>query len=474
MITADVPPPLEVDPARRIFGLETEFGLHFDTQATRRVTSEEVAGALFHSVVKWGRSSNVFLPNGSRMYIDVGAHPEYATAECDSIEDLIALDKAGERIVGDLVAEGEARLAAAGLEGQIHLYKNNTDSKGNSYGCHENYLVRRRSDFAGFVSQLIPFLVSRQILTGAGCVNGTGRAAQYCFSARSDHMWEAVSSATTRSRPMINTRDEPHAHADLYRRMHVIVGDSNLAEPTVMLKTGSMDILLRIAEAGHRLPELALAREMQAIREISRDLTASTPHELESGRHLTAVQLQRSFLEFAERHVGTTVDESPMDARVMDLWRRGLDAVESGDRSGVESELEWAIKLRLIERYRERTGAALDSAAVARLEYAYHDVAPGRGLYASMVRQGLVATVVDDARVASAMTTPPATTRAWLRGRFVAAGLAAGRDFTADWTHLKVVGEAGQTVLMKDPFRSDDARVDALIEHLESSPRDVD
>ena len=474
MTATEVPPPLEVAPARRIFGLETEFGLHFRTDADRKVTSEEVAGALFHSVVAWGRSSNVFLTNGSRLYIDVGAHPEYATAECDSLDDLIALDKAGERIVGALVADGERRLAAAGLPGQIHLYKNNADSAGNSYGCHENYLVRRRSDFTAFAAALLPFLVTRQILTGSGCVTGSGASARYCFSPRADHMWEAMSSATTRSRPMINTRDEPHAHADLYRRLHVIVGDSSMAEPTVLLKVGATDLILRLLEARVSMPPLALAREMQAIRDISHDMSGATPVELADGRRLTAVQIQEQYLDLVRSHLGGVIERDPTTDRVVDLWARGIDAVRSGDPSGVWTELDWAIKGRLIERFRARTGAALDDPRIARLELAYHDVAPGRGLGASLVADGLMDTVVTEDRIARAIDDPPETTRARLRGAFVRAGLAAHRDFTADWVRLKVVGDEGRTILLKDPFRSEDARVDHLIASIAPAAPRVD
>ncbi len=470
MNNLDVPPALEVESSRRIFGIETEFGLHFRHDATRKVPAEEVAGALFHSVVEWGRSSNVFLPNGSRMYIDVGAHPEYATAECDDIEQLIAMDKAGERIVGALVAAGEKRLADAGLKGQIHLYKNNTDSSGNSYGCHENYLVRRRADFTAFAQSLLPFLITRQILTGSGVVNGSGRSAKYCFSPRSDHMWEAMSSATTRSRPMINTRDEPHAHADKYRRMHVIVGDSSMAEPTTLLKIGAMDLLIRLAEAGIPMPKMEVAREMQSIREVSRDLSGSVPVGMTDGRQLTASQIQRIYLDHVRGHVGGAIVRTPLVERIVSIWERGIAAVESEDFSGIDTELDWAIKHRLIERYRARTGAGLDDPRVARLDYAYHDISPGRGLYASMADQGLIATVVTSKAITTAMTEPPQSTRARLRGRFVAEGIAARRDFTADWTHLKVVGDAARSVMLKDPFRNEDDRVDVLIEHMQSSP----
>ncbi len=407
MTATEAPPPLDVAPARRIFGLETEFGLHFHTDAERKVTTEEVAGALFHSVVAWGRSSNVFLTNGSRLYIDVGAHPEYATAECDSIEDLIASDKAGERIVGALVQDGERRLAEAGARGEIHLYKNNADSAGNSYGCHENYLVRRRSDFTAFAGGLLSFLVTRQILTGSGCVVGSGPSARYAFSPRADHMWEAMSSATTRSRPMINTRDEPHAHADLYRRLHVIVGDSSIAEPTTLLKVGATDLILRLLEARVPMPALALAREMQAIRAISHDISGRATVELADGRHLTAVEIQEQYLTHVEGHLGGVIEREPLTERILDLWRRGLDAVRAGDPSAVWTELDWAIKLRLIDRLRSRNGVALDDPRVARLEYAYHDVAPGRGLADGLVRDGLMKRIVDEETVASAVDTAP-------------------------------------------------------------------
>ena len=466
MISPDVPPPLEVDPARRIFGLETEFGLHLDTQTTRPITPEEVAGHLFHSVVQWGRSSNVFLPNGSRLYIDVGAHPEYATAEADSLVDLIALDKAGERIVQDLVAGGEERLRAVGVEGTIHLYKNNTDSAGNSYGCHENYLVRRRADFKAFASDLLPFLVTRQIVTGAGCITRTPQGAHFSFSPRADHMWEGMSSATTRSRPMINTRDEPHANAELYRRMHVIVGDSTMAEPTTLVKMGSTDLILRLMEARVVMPGLALAREMQAIRDVAHDLTGEATVELADGRRLTAVEVQQAYIDLVRSHLGGIITQSAEVDSILDLWQRGVDAVRTQDFSLVDTELDWAIKLKIVRRYQERLACRLDDPRLARLELAFHDVSPAHGLFYRLQAQGLVRRIVDDARIEKAMTTAPTSTRAHLRGAFVQAAVAAGRDYTVDWVHLKVTGEESRTVLLKDPFRSADARVDELIDSL--------
>ncbi|WP_062292087.1 Pup--protein ligase [Demequina phytophila] len=467
MLSTDIPPPLDVDPSRRIFGLETEFGLHLDTGAARPVTPEEVAGHLFHSVVQWGRSSNVFLPNASRLYIDVGAHPEYATAECDTLTDLIALDKAGERIVHDLVAGGEQRLRDAGVDGTIHLYKNNTDSAGNSYGCHENYLVRRRADFKAFASALLPFLVTRQIVTGAGTITRTPSGAHFSFSPRADHMWEGLSSATTRSRPMINTRDEPHANAELYRRMHVIVGDSTMAEPTTLLKMGATDLVLRLMEARVVLPELTLAREMQAIRDVAHDLTGAATVELADGRRLTAVEVQQAYIDLVRSHLGGVIEPTDEVDRILDLWQRGVDAVRTQDFSGIETELDWAIKHRLVMRYRERLGCDLDDARLARLELAFHDVSPERGVFYRLQQQGLARRIVSDADIERAMTTAPQTTRARLRGEFVTKALASGRDFTVDWVHLKIAGSSGTTVLLKDPFRTEDARVDALLEALD-------
>ncbi|MFW2514127.1 Pup--protein ligase [Demequina sp. SO4-13] len=457
-----------------MFGLETEFGLHLDAPNARAVTPEEVAGHLFHSVVKWGRSSNVFLPNASRLYIDVGAHPEYATAECDSLTDLIASDKAGERIVHDLVAEGERRLAEAGVEGTIHLYKNNTDSAGNSYGCHENYLVRRRADFRAFASALLPFLVTRQIVTGAGAITRRQSGAGYSFSPRADHMWEGMSSATTRSRPMINTRDEPHANAELYRRMHVIVGDSSMSETTTLLKMGSTDLLLRLMEAHVRLPDLTLANEMQAIRDVAHDLSGVATVELADGRRLTAAQVQQEYLDAVRSQLGAIITQTDEVDQILDLWERGIRAVRDQEPSLVDTEIDWAIKWRLLERYRDRLACPWDDPRLARLELAYHDVSPERGLFPRLVRDGLAQTVVDDARIERAKTVAPETTRAHLRGQFVTAALAARQDFTVDWVHLKIAGGAKSTVLLKDPFRNTDERVDVLLEALNTASAPVE
>lgn len=453
------------DPARRIFGLETEYGVTCASDGEDRMSADEVARHLFRKVVAWGRSSNVFLTNGSRLYLDVGSHPEYATAECDDVRQLVTHDRGGERILQGLVEDAQERLDAEGGAGRIHLFKNNTDSAGNSYGCHENYLVRRHGDFARFSDLLVPFLITRQVLTGAGKILLTPQGPRYVLSQRADHIWEAVSSATTRSRPIINTRDEPHADAELFRRLHVIVGDSSMSETTTMLKVGATDIVLRMIEAGEPVRDMALDNPIRAIREISHDMTGLAPVELATGRVVTAVDVQEEYLaralSFLDRFGASDVDRA-----VVDLWGRGLAALRDGDMTPVERELDWVIKHRLIERYRAKHGLSLSDARVARLDLAYHDISPTEGLHHMLAARGLVERVTTDAEIDESTTLPPQTTRARLRGEFVKAAQEARRDYTVDWVHLKLNDQAQKTVLCKDPFVSVDARVERLIESM--------
>jgi len=451
---------------RRIFGLETEYGVTCAATDGRGLSADEVARYLFRKVVAWGRSSNVFLRNGSRLYLDVGSHPEYATAECDDVRQLVTHDRAGERILEGLVADAQQRLEHEGLAGTIHLFKNNTDSAGNSYGCHENYLVRRQGDFARLSDVLVPFLITRQVLTGAGKVLTTPRGAVYCLSQRADHIWEAVSSATTRSRPIINTRDEPHADAEHFRRLHVIVGDSSMSETTTMLKVGSTDLLLRLVEAGIPVRDLSLENPIRAIREISHDMTGTAPVTLANGRTVTAVDLQEEYLARVSDFVAQHGGGSPQDKQVLELWERGLRALRTGDLSLVERELDWVIKYRLIERYRAKHDLPLSDVRVQRLDLAYHDISRTEGLYNLLAAKGLVERLTTDLETFEATSLPPQTTRAKLRGDFVRAAQEARRDYTVDWVHLKLNDQAQRTVLCKDPFRNVDERVERLIESM--------
>ncbi len=448
---------------RRILGLETEYGVTCAADGQRRLSADEVARYLFRKVVSWGRSSNVFLRNGARLYLDVGSHPEYATPECDDVRQLVVHDRAGERILEGLTVDAERRLAEEGIGGEVFLFKNNTDSAGNSYGCHENYLVPRQGEFSRLADVLIPFLVTRQVLVGAGKVLQTPRGAVYCLSQRADHIWEGVSSATTRSRPIINTRDEPHADADRFRRLHVIVGDSNMSETTTMLKVGAVDIVLRMLESGTTLRDLTLENPIRAIREVSHDTTGRRMLKLAGGGEASALDVQEEYLERAKAFVEEDGVRQPTDKRVLDLWERGLRAVRDGDLSLVDRELDWVIKLKLVERYQARHSLPLSDARVARLDLAYHDVSRRRGLYNLLAARGMVERVSSDIEVFEATSVPPQTTRARLRGDFVRAAQEKRRDFTVDWVHLKLNDQSQRTVLCKDPFRSVDERVERLI-----------
>jgi proteasome accessory factor A len=450
---------------RRIFGIETEFGVTCTFHGQRRLSPDEVARYLFRRVVSWGRSSNVFLRNGSRLYLDVGSHPEYATAECDDLAQLVTHDKAGERILEDLLVDAERRLADEGIGGDIFLFKNNTDSAGNSYGCHENYLVARAGEFSRIADVLLPFLVTRQLVCGAGKVLTTPRGAVYCLSQRAEHIWEGVSSATTRSRPIINTRDEPHADAERYRRLHVIVGDSNMSEVTTLLKVGTANLVLEMVEEGVAFRDFTLDNPIRAIREISHDLTGRRGVRLAGGREASALEIQREYYARAADHVARRGSD-PLTDRVMELWDRTLGAVEQQDLGLIDREIDWAIKHRLVERYRAKHRMDLSNPRIAQLDLAYHDIRRGRGLFDLLQRKALVDRVTDDGEIEAAKDTPPATTRAKLRGDFIAAAQAAGRDFTVDWVHLKLNDQAQRTVLCKDPFRAVDERVERLIASL--------
>ena len=450
---------------RRIFGLENEYGVTCTLRGQRRLSPDEVARYLFRRVVSWGRSSNVFLENGARLYLDVGSHPEYATPECDSIADLVVHDKAGERILEHLVNSAEARLREEGIRGVVFLFKNNTDSAGNSYGCHENYRTSRRDDFGHYAEVLIPFLVSRQIYAGSGKVLQTARGAMYCISQRAEHIWEGVSSATTRSRPIINTRDEPHADAERFRRLHVIVGDSNMSEYATFLKVGATSILLRMLEdPSVVLRDMTLENPIRAIREISHDTTLRRRVRLANGREMTALDIQGEYFDRAKRYQETR-GLSHLEDQALAMWEHCLKGLES-DPWSLDRECDWVIKHRLIEHYRQREGVPLTHPKVALMDLQYHDVSRERGLFYKMQNRGLVERMCTDEDIEIAVDQPPQTTRAKLRGEFIRRAKERRRDFTVDWVHLKLNDQAQRTVLCKDPFKSRDERVEKLIASL--------
>lgn len=446
---------------RRIFGLESEFGITCTFQGQRRLSPDEVARHLFRRVVSWGRSSNVFLENGARLYLDVGSHPEYATAECDRLDDLVAHDKAGEWILADLVASAERRLEEEGVKGDIYLFKNNTDSAGNSYGCHENYLVDRRTDFGGLLTVLLPFLVTRTIFAGAGKVLLGPRRPIFSMAQRADHIWEGVSSATTRSRPIVNTRDEPHADAERYRRLHVIAGDSNMSEYATFAKMGTTLAILEMIEDGAVFRDLTLENPIKALRDIAHDITCRRPVRLANGRELSALDIQWEYLDRVLRHE-RMIGFDAQTTRAITMWEELLTGLEK-DPLSLDRTVDWVIKYHLVERYRERWQLPISHPRIAMLDLSYHHVHPEKGLFNVLERRGLVDRIVDDEAIAKATSQPPQTTRAKLRGDFIRAAKERRRDYTVDWVHLKLNDQAQRTVLCKDPFVSEDPRVDALI-----------
>ncbi|MER6049628.1 Pup--protein ligase [Streptomyces sp. BHT-5-2] len=448
---------------RRIFGLENEYGVTCTFRGQRRLSPDEVARYLFRRVVSWGRSSNVFLRNGARLYLDVGSHPEYATPECDNVTELVTHDKAGERILEGLLVDAERRLHEEGIAGDVYLFKNNTDSAGNSYGCHENYLVARHGEFSRLADILIPFLVTRQLLCGAGKVLQTPRGAVYCVSQRAEHIWEGVSSATTRSRPIINTRDEPHADAERYRRLHVIVGDSNMSETTMMLKVGATDLVLRMIEAGTVMRDLTLENPIRAIREVSHDTTGQRKVRLASGREASALEVQQEYYEKAVDFCDRRGIRTGTVERVLELWGRTLEAVRDQELDRIATEIDWVMKHQLIERYRTKNNISMSHPRVAQIDLAYHDIHRRRGLYYLLERKGQAARICNDLKIFEGKSVPPQTTRARLRGDFIRRAQEQRRDFTVDWVHLKLNDQAQRTVLCKDPFRSVDDRVEKLI-----------
>jgi proteasome accessory factor A len=430
---------------RRIYGIETEYGITFSLKGQRRLSPDEVSRFLFRKVVAWGRSSNVFLENGSRLYLDVGSHPEYATAECDSLSDVVAQDKAGESILRELVEYAQGQLSDEGIRGEIYLFKNNTDSTGNSYGCHENYCIERIDDLTRLEQVFIPFLISRQIFTGAGKVVTNAKGTAYSI---------------------INTRDEPHADPEKYRRLHVIVGDSNMSEFATYLKLGTSAVVLAMIEDRNTvLRDYNMASPINALRDISYDLWSKEPVKLSNGRDLTALEIQDDLCERAEIFVES--HSLPDDqVHAVRLWREVIEQYRN-DPMGLADRVDWIAKLQIIERERERSGVELSDPKIALIDLLYHDTSFERGLYYRRQMRDHYRRVVTDEQIATATHTPPATTRAHMRGTFIKAAKEWRRDYTVDWVHLKLNDEMQRTVLLKDPFKSTDDRFQKLLASLE-------
>jgi proteasome accessory factor A len=395
---------------KRILGLDSEYGVTCVFRGQPRLSPDEVARDLFRRVVSGDRSSDVLLRNGARLRLEVASHPEYATPECDNVLDLIAHDKAAERILEELGVGAQSRLREAGIAADVYLFKNSTDPAGKSSGCRENYQVGAYGEFGALADVLIPFLVTRQLICGTGKVLQTPRGAVFSLSQGAGHSWKGVSPARIRSRPLIKTRSEPRVGGNVFRCLHVAVSDPNMSETSVLLKLGATDLVLRMIEAGAVMPDLILDNPVRAIGEVSLDVTGRSPVRLADGRAMSALDIQREYLSGA-RDFADFSGADAVSVRVLGMWERVLDSVETGNLDAIAREIDWVTKYQLIEQYRAAHALPLSSPEIAQLDLAFHDVNRGRGGYYLLLRNGAVERAVRDIDIFEAKTAPPAPGR---------------------------------------------------------------
>ncbi len=416
---------------------------------------------------------NTVLTNGARYYVD-HAHPEYSTPECADALELVVADKAGERILARSMLAAR-RLLEPGQE--IVVYKNNSDGKGNSYGTHENYLVDRSVPFATLVRHLLPWFVSRQVFTGAGKVgaeNGA-EAVEYQISQRADFFEEEVGLETTLKRPIVNTRDEPHADPQKYRRLHVIVGDANLCEVATFLKCGTTAIVLAMIEDGFIDKDLSIASPVAAMKTVSHDPTCRATVDSASLGRCTAIELQWEFLRLARKYadesgLGCCGDDA-IGQQVLDRWEAVLSALET-DVMTLDGTLDWVTKLALLQAYVERDRLEWTDPKIELLSVQYHDVRPGRSLYEKLVRAGKVERLLDEDAVDAAMADPPPSTRAYFRGTCLARW--ADSVVAANWDSLvlDVGSDPLRRIPMMEPTRGSKVHVEELFRQV-STPRQL-
>jgi proteasome accessory factor A len=412
--------------------------------------------------------ANVILTNGARLYVD-HAHPEFSTPEVTTPLDAVRWDKAGEQIMLD------ATKAAQRLPGspQIMLYKNNTDNKGAYYGAHENYLMRRATPFADIVRHLTPFFVSRQVVVGAGRVGigQDGKRHGFQISQRADFFEVEVGLETTLKRPIINTRDEPHADPEKYRRLHVIIGDANLAEVSTYLKVGTTALVLAMIEDRFITTDLTIDGPVAALRAVSHDPTLREQITLNDGRRLTALQLQGEYLELARKYVDDRLgsDADPQTVDVLDRWESVLTRLAQ-DPMLCARELDWVAKLKLLNSYRDRDGIDWDNAKLQLIDYQYSDVRPDKGLYHRLVQLGRIDRLLTDEAVEHAMHHPPEDTRAYFRGRCLEKYADSVAAASWDSVIFDLPGrESLQRVPTIDPLRGSKAHVADLIDRCDTA-----
>ena len=405
--------------------------------------------------------ANVILTNGARYYVD-HAHPEYSTPECTNPRQLVIYDKAGERILESSIERASEMMTGSG---RVIVYKNNTDGKGASYGTHENYLVDRAVPFVRIARDIMPFFVSRQIFTGAGLLGGSterGREVPYQVSQRADFFEAEVGLETTLKRPIVNTRDEPHADPEKYRRLHVIVGDANMSEVAIFLKTGTTAIALRMIEDDAILEDLSIDNPVQALRAISHDPSCTLTVRLKDGRSMRAVDVQWAYFEMAEKYFARH-DPDDWTASVMARWEQVLEALES-DPMSLDRQLDWVAKFKTLSSYRDKHGLDWNDPKLHMLDLQYHDVRRDKGLAYVLERQGRLERLVSDEEIDKAVDLPPRDTRAYFRGRCLAQF--ARQIAAASWDSVifDVGAESLQRVPMPEPLRGTEAHVKDLLD----------
>lgn len=392
------------------------------THQSRVLTSEDIAAealseaGVFGERIDWEQvTMNSVLPNGGRLYVD-HAHPEYSSPEVTSPRDAVLWDAAGDLLAARTVeAIARADQAEALPMPLINLYKNNTDGKGQAYGSHENYLLPRSLDFDQLVAGLLPFFATRIVMIGAGRL-GLGQAGQepgFQLSQRADFFERTVGLETTIRRPLVNTRDEPHAEGSRYRRLHVISGDANFSHYSNLLKFGTMSLVLNLIEAG-AAPAVKLADPVAAMQTVSRDLTFRLPLPLAGGGQMTALEIQRAYLE-ASRQLEQEPDAQTRE--ILDLWEQVLDELERNFLT-LADRLDWVAKYALMSSYVAQ-GLDWSDPKLAAIDLQYSDVRPAKGLYHKLVALGRMKTLLTDHQISAALASPPRDTRAFLRGTLV-------------------------------------------------------
>ncbi|WP_407661237.1 depupylase/deamidase Dop [Frankia nepalensis] len=416
--------------------------------------------------------ANVILTNGARFYVD-HAHPEYSAPECTNPRDVVLWDKSGERVM----AEAARRALQVPGTQPVNLYKNNTDNKGVSYGCHENYLMARSTPFGEIVRNLTPFFVTRQVYCGAGRVGigVDGRTAGYQLSQRADFFEVEVGLETTLKRPIINTRDEPHADPEKYRRLHVIIGDANMSEIATYLKVGTTALVLSMIEDSWFTVDLSVDGPVAALRAVSHDPGLRHLLTLRDGRKMTAVQLQMEYLEQARKYVedryGTDADAQTTD--ILARWESVLTRLEQ-DPMTCARELDWVAKLSIAEGYRTRDNLPWNDPRLQLVDLQYHDVRPDKGLYNRLVARGRMDRLVTEDDVTRAMTEPPADTRAYFRGRCLAQYPQQVAAASWDSVIFDIGRDSLQRVPTLEPLRGTKNHVGALLDRCRTAAELVD